>query len=295
MEDKPDAGRALAGSFEPPSKNDWLHDPPRRDPCHRMDWLSHLSLTPPPWLAPLLLAPVIGSFMGVLIQRLPDGRPVAIARSVCDRCAHPLGVRDLVPLLSYLLAKGRCRYCREPIGPFVLAIELAAAAVPVWAALAGVADVWFACVLGWTLLTLAWIDARTMILPDVLTLPLLIAGLAATWLTDPEALTNHLIAAVCGYLSLAAVAWSYRRLRGRDGLGLGDANLLAALGAWLGLGLLPLTLFIAACLGLLATGGAVLAGKRMTGGTAIPFGPFLAMAGWLLWLYADALEKWMPF
>lgn len=245
------------------------------------------------WLPPLLAAPVVGSFLGVLIDRLPEGRPVILARSACDHCGHRLGARDLVPLVSYAMTRGRCRHCHAPIGPFPLAIELAALTVAVWAVLAAGDDVWFACGLGWTLLALSWIDIRTLLLPDVLTLPLLAAGLGLTWLSDPDALTDHAVAAAAGYLGLTAVALGYRRLRGRDGLGLGDAKLLGALGAWLGLGLLPMTLWAAASLGLLAAGAAALVGRRITAATAIPFGPFLALAGWLLWLYGDRLDDWL--
>lgn len=228
--------------------------------------------------APIVLAPFIGSFLGVLVRRLSEGRPVALARSTCEHCGHRLGSGDLIPFLSYPLARGRCRYCGEPIGLFHFAIELAALPIAVWAMTAGSDAPWIACLFGWALLTLAWIDLRAMILPDVLTLPLLALGLVITEISRPEALVDHLLAAAFGYLSLAAVAWACRRFRGRDGLGMGDAKLLAAICAWLGLSLLPLALLLAAWAGLVAAGGAALAGKRMTAATAIPFGPFLALS-----------------
>ena len=246
------------------------------------------------WLPPVLLAPFIGSFMGVLVIRLADGRPVAISRSACDHCGHLLGVRDLLPLLSYVMLRGRCRYCGQMIGSFPPAIELAALGVAVWAAsVVEGAYVWFACMLGWTLLTAGWIDLRTMILPDVLTLPLLLIGLMVTAVAAPDALLDHCLAAALGYLVLFGTALTYRWLRGRDGLGLGDAKLLAALGAWLGLAELPALLLLSSCLGLLAAGMAALGGRRMTASTAIPFGPFLALSGWLLWLYADWFDAWV--
>jgi leader peptidase (prepilin peptidase)/N-methyltransferase len=246
-------------------------------------------------ILPVLLAPFIGSFLGVLILRLPAGRPVVFARSCCDRCGHRLGPRDLIPLLSYALTQGSCRYCGQPIGRFGVLIELAATGLAAWAAasLTG-EEVWAGCLFGWTLLTVAWIDMRTMRLPDTLTLPLLLAGLLQTGLTDPGGLTDHALAAVLGYLFLYSVAWTYRRLRGRDGLGLGDAKLLAAIGAWTGLGTtlgaLPAVLLLAACLGLSAVAGAKCLGKTITSSTAIPFGPFLSLAGWLIWLYPNVLD-----
>jgi len=244
----------------------------------------------PYWLPPLVVAPFIGSFLGVLIQRLPESRAVVLGRSTCDHCGHRLGVADLVPIVSFVLSRRKCRYCGARIGVFPLAIELAALALAAWASITVEdGDLWMTCLFGWTLLTLAWIDLRTMMLPDVLTLPLLAAGLAATELIDPDSFASHGIAAAVGYFSLLAVAWSYRRLRGRDGIGLGDAKLLGAIGAWLGLALLPITLLLAACLGLLAAGCAALAGRRVAAATAIPFGPCLALAAWLLWLYGDRL------
>jgi leader peptidase (prepilin peptidase)/N-methyltransferase len=248
----------------------------------------------PAWLPPVLFAPFVGSFIGVLIVRLPLGRPVIFGRSLCDRCDHKLAARDLIPILSYTISRGRCRYCQQPIGPLLLSVELAACCVALWAVAVTEDNVWATCLLGWALLSLAWIDVRTMLLPDVITLPLVIAGLAVAWLSDPDAAAEHAIAAILGYLSLAAFAWSYRQLRRRDGVGMGDAKLFAAAGAWLGLTVLPLTLFLAAVMGLFAAGCLWLRGAKLTATTAIPFGPCLAAAIWLLWLYEPGRGDWMP-
>ncbi len=234
-------------------------------------------------LWPVAAAPFVGSFCGVLIRRLPAGRGVVGGRSACEACGHALGVRDLVPVASFLALRGRCRFCGAPIGWDTLAVELAAMAVAGWAVLAGLdgAVLWASCVLGWTLLTLAWIDAVCQRLPDVLTLPLILAGLAeAAWL-EPEALSARAFGAACGYTAFWAVAWAYRRARGREGLGLGDAKLLAAGGAWVGGWLLGDVVLAAALAGLawaLRRGRPDLAAR-------VPFGPFLAGGIWLVWLY----------
>ena len=272
----------------------------------------------PPWLPPLLAAPVIGSFAGVLIRRLPTGRPVALARSQCEACGHVLSAAELVPVLSFLALRGRCRACRAPIPRFHPLVELAALLVAASAALApallatlgagalplsglflsaglspaggagtdgtalGSADLWASCGLGWTLLALAWIDARHFLLPDVLTLPLLLAGLAVCATLEPWALQNHLLGAVLGYAGLRAVALAYRALRGRDGLGAGDAKLFAACGAWLGWAALPDLLLLAALLGLATAAALRLRGHAVGRATALPFGPQLAAACWVL-------------
>jgi leader peptidase (prepilin peptidase) / N-methyltransferase len=236
---------------------------------------------------PILVAPFIGSFLGVLIARLPAGLPVAMTRSRCETCHRTLGPADLVPLVSYALLRGRCRTCRAPIGGQHLAIELAALAVALWAFTVDAEPVplWIDCGLGWTLLTLAWIDWRHMRLPDVLTLPLLLLGLTATWLESPADLTDHAIGALAGYLGFRALAWAYRMLRGRYGLGLGDAKLLGAAGAWLGWMALPDVILIAAICGIMVALAAGLRRGRLDGGMAIPFGPCLAIAIWLVRLY----------
>ena len=148
------------------------------------------------------------------------------------------------------------------------------------------ARLWFDCVLGWTLLALGWIDWEHMILPDALTLPLIPLGLAATaWTGAPETNLDHAAATLVGYVAFRAVSAAYRRLRGRDGLGEGDAKLLAAGGAWLGLsGLAPMIL-LGATSGLLLAGLQALRGRPVSATTALPFGTNLAFGFWLLRLY----------
>ena len=243
-------------------------------------------MTLPSWLLPLLVGPVIGSFLGVLVRRLPAGGAVAWERSRCEACGRTLPWSEMIPIASFAIQRGRCRDCGAAIHPAHLWIELAALAVAAWAATMDDGPrLWADCALGWTLLALAWIDAEHMILPDVLTLPLIPAGLAWSLWMEPEALGDRAIGAAAGYLALRLIELAYRRLRGRDGLGQGDAKLLAAGGAWLGWqGLGPVVL-AAALGGLAAAAVAALRGRKIDAATALPFGPFLAGAIWLVWLY----------
>jgi leader peptidase (prepilin peptidase)/N-methyltransferase len=233
----------------------------------------------------LIVAPFVGSFAGVLVRRLPPGHPVVIARSRCEHCDAALGIADLIPLASWLATGGRCRHCGARLGGFYPGVELAAvaiAAISLWFD-RGMAA-WLDAVLGWWLLTLGWIDARSGILPDPLTLPLLLAGLAATALAPGESL-DRAAGAVAGYVLLVAVELAYRRWRGRDGLGRGDAKLFAAAGAWVGAVGLPGVLFGAALGALVFAAALALAGRRLDRHSALPFGPFLAAATWGVWLF----------
>jgi leader peptidase (prepilin peptidase)/N-methyltransferase len=241
----------------------------------------------PDWLLPVLVSPFIGSFLGVLIQRLPDGDDVVAARSHCKACHRTLGPADLIPIVSYLAMRGRCRHCGAPIGRFHLLVELAAFFIAIWAATADDGlRLWADCVLGWTLLALALIDARHMILPDILTLPLVLAGLGFAWFLEPDRIVDHAAGAAIGWLLFWAVSRLYRLLRGRDGLGEGDAKLLAASGAWVTWAGLGPVMLAAALTGLGVALVGWLRGGKATATTAIPFGPPLAFATWLVWLYA---------
>jgi len=244
----------------------------------------------PDWLLPVLVSPFIGSFLGVLIQRLPDGHDVVATRSHCNACHRTLGPADLIPVVSYLAARGRCRHCGAPIGRFHLLVELAALLVAIWAvAVDDGMRSWADCALGWTLLALAWVDARHMILPDVLTLPLVLAGLGFAWFLEPDRIVDHAAGAAIGWLLFWAVSRLYRLLRGRDGLGEGDAKLLAASGAWVTWSGLGPVMLVAALAGLAQALFIRLRGGNLSAASAIPFGPPLVFATWLVWLYAPRI------
>jgi leader peptidase (prepilin peptidase)/N-methyltransferase len=228
-------------------------------------------------LIAIVFAPFIGSFLGVVALRLPEDRAIGWSRSACERCGHVLSAGDLVPIASFIALRGRCRYCRAQIGGFALVIELAALAVAVWAGLE--TSGWIlavTCVFGWTLLLLAVIDWRVQLLPDVITLPLLAAGLSAAFF-------------FAGFMVLAFISQLYRVLRGREGLGLGDAKLLAALGAWVAWEGLPTVLLWGSLLGLLFALGRAVTGGSVRLSDRLPFGVFLASGGWLVWLYGPLL------
>jgi leader peptidase (prepilin peptidase) / N-methyltransferase len=228
----------------------------------------------------------VGSFAGVVIDRLPAEEGFVGGRSRCPHCGAALTMADLVPLVSWLAARGRCRHCGGWLGWFYPAVELAALAIAlVSLAVDRGALAWLDAALGWWLLVLAWIDWRHTILPDVLTLPLILFGLAAAGALEPENLGDPLTGAIGGYLGLWLVAWIYRRLRGREGLGMGDAKLLAASGAWVGAGGLPSVLAGAAITALVVAGAMMLMGYRLDRHSALPFGPFLAAATWCVWLF----------
>ena len=169
-------------------------------------------------LWPLLAAPFAGSVLGVLVRRLPAGRPVGLARSACEACGRRLPAWELVPLVSFVALRGRCAGCRAPIAPFHCWIELAALAVAAWV-VAVSAFVWADCVLGWSLLALAWIDWEHCRLPDALTLPLILLGLGEAWWWEPWALPDRAIGAAAGYMLFRLVAAAYHAWRGGRGWG----------------------------------------------------------------------------
>ncbi len=248
-------------------------------------------ITPDAWIL-LAASPLIGSFLGMLVYRLPEGMPIAFARSACTTCHAPLGVIDLIPVLGWLIRGGKCSHCGEPISPVYPLIELGTIAVALWALTATSGTVlWLSFGIGSTLIVLAVIDWRTMTLPDALTLPLIAAGLVAALFLWPEHFSDHAMGAAAGYAIFFAVEHLYARLRGRPGLGRGDSKLLAAAGAWVEWRGLPGVVLIAAVSALATFAGWTMV-KRLKGEDAvlagdmrIPFGPFLCIGLWLTWLY----------
>lgn len=233
-------------------------------------------------LAGALIGAILGSFLATLILRWPQGRSVVRGRSACDGCGRTLVARDLIPLLSAMVQRGRCRTCGARIDPLHGRVEAGCAIIGALA-IGGMPDLggigW--ALLGWMLLTLAILDWRHFWLPDALTLPLAFLGLTiGLWATDVM-LIDRIIGAAAGYGALLTMALGYRALRGRDGLGLGDAKLLGALGAWFGWQALPFILLIASIMGL----AVMLAIGRAKSRTArVPLGTFLALAALPAWI-----------
>lgn len=238
----------------------------------------------PSILVPLLLlvaAPAVGSFACLVADRWPD-QSVIIGRSECDHCGAPLRYRDLVPLAGWLTARGTSRCCGKPLRAVLVMAECAALAVTAWALWVVPGPVgWISVGLAWALLALSLVDLAHLRLPDVGTLGLILAGLvlAAIGWTGP--VWQHALGAVVGFGVLAGIGWAYREVRGADGLGLGDAKLLAAAGAWCGVVALPSILLIGCVSGIVM---ALLLG-RVQAKAAVPFGPALALGFWVTWLH----------
>lgn len=229
---------------------------------------------------------VVGSFLNLVAVRLPRDAPIAMSRSRAECCGATLSAAELVPIASWIIQKGRCRRCAAPITARHPLVELTGAAIGIWAGLASATptEMILTALFGWQLLLIALIDADELWLPDRLTVPLLISGLIAAWLTERSVLDGVLGAAV-GLVVLWAVGAAYRRLRGASGLGGGDPILFAALGAWVGWTGLPSVLLWACAAGLSWVAARRLTGRPLAPTEPLPFGPFLAVGGWLTWLY----------
>lgn len=233
---------------------------------------------------------IFGSFIAALTWRWPAGRSIVAGRSRCDHCDTVLGPADLIPVVSIIFLGGRCRYCGTPIAPRYLAIEVAAGTIGALSMLAAPGlDGALGAGFGWALLALAILDSEHFWLPDVIVLPMLVAGLVAA-LAGPPLLTERLIGAVAGFAVLTALAAAYRHRTGRSGLGGGDPKLLAAIGAWLGWQALPLVVLLAATLGLMLVAVDHLRGREVTRHSRVPLGALLATVAWPLWL-AGSLER----
>lgn len=243
-------------------------------------------------LAALALGLVIGSFLNVVIARLPKGESIISPRSRCPKCRKPIRPWDNVPVLSWFLLKGRCRDCGKKISWRYPLIE-ASAGILLWLVALRVEHPALlvphaAFVLA--LLAIAWIDLDTRTIPDALTIPGVGIGLAAS-LFGPPGLGAALLGAAVGGTSLWLVGYLYERSTGVPGMGGGDVKLAAMMGAFLGMGGVFGAIFLASLLGSIF-GAALIALGRGSRRTAIPFGTFLAPSAIVLLLYGDRLARW---
>ncbi|MBW3833447.1 prepilin peptidase [Aeromonas hydrophila] len=279
------------------------------DVFHSLPWL-YFSLV-------FLFSLMIGSFLNVVIHRLPimlerewqaeylgyfnpetqpqqeDRYNLMVPRSACPHCGHAITAMENIPLLSWLWLKGRCRECQAPISvryPLVelltalLSLVVAATFPPGWALLA-------ALLLTWVLVALTFIDLDKMLLPDQLTLPLLWGGLLFNLAGGFIPLADAVIGAMAGYLVLWSLYWAFKLLTGKEGMGYGDFKLLAALGAWLGWQALPIVLLLSSLVGAFIGIGLILL-RNHHQNNPIPFGPYLAIAGWIALLWGDTITRW---
>jgi leader peptidase (prepilin peptidase) / N-methyltransferase len=257
---------------------------------------------------------LVGSFLNVVIYRLPkmmerswqqearailslpeepaaDTFNLATPASRCPSCGHRIRWFENIPLLSWMVLRGKCSACASPISIRYPLIELTAGLMAAVTALQFGFSGWTLALVaaGWVLLALAMIDFDTTLLPDDLIYPLLWAGLLlAVASLSPVSLTDAVIGAAAGYLALWSVYWAFKLLTGKEGMGFGDFKLLAALGAWLGWQMLPLVILLSSLVGAVV-GGLLLATGAVKRDQGIPFGPYLAGAGWIALLWGEQL------
>ena len=262
-----------------------------------------------------LLGLAVGSFLNVVIHRLPimmerewraqcaeisadeatpEAEPFNLAtpRSRCPHCGHAITALENIPVLSYLWLRGKCSGCGARISARYPLIEAVTAALSIavvwhfgfaWPALGGL-------FLTWALLALTMIDVDHQLLPDSITLPFLWIGLGLSLFgiyTDSQ---TAIIGALAGYLSLWSVYWLFKKLTGKEGMGFGDFKLLALLGAWMGWQMLPVIILLSSAVGAVVGIGLILLRGRDKN-IPIPFGPYLAAAGWLALLWGQDLTN----
>lgn len=266
-----------------------------------------------------LLGLLVGSFLNVVSLRLPrlmeyewraqcaelqgaeppEDEPPGLTwdRSRCPHCGHGITALENIPVVSYLALRGRCSACRAPISLQYPVVELLTGVLAVWVVVhfgpttAAAGGILFA----WVMLAGSVIDIREQLLPDSLTLPLLWAGLLFNLQGTYASLPDAVIGAAAGYLSLWCVYHAFRLITGKEGMGYGDFKLLAAIGAWLGWQLLPVVILFASLVGVVAGVGMILFLGRDRQ-LPIPFGPYLAAAGFLAMLYgADVTQAYLRF
>lgn len=263
----------------------------------------------------LILGLLVGSFLNVVIYRLPvmmergwkaecaecfpdanievDETPfnLVLPHSRCPKCDHLIGPLENIPLVSWLIQKGRCKHCDCKISARYPSIEMLTGLMSLAVALVLPFGwpVLFALIFTWVLISLTFIDFDTMLLPDQLTLPLIWLGLLVNMAGSFTNLQDAVLGAVFGYMSLWSIYWGFKLLTGKEGMGYGDFKLLAALGAWFGWQALPLIILLSSFAGAII-GIAVIAASKDKESRPLPFGPYLAIAGWVYLVYGVELN-----
>ncbi|MFB1486659.1 MULTISPECIES: A24 family peptidase [unclassified Thiocapsa] len=284
-----------------------------------MDWIDVFEQTPLLLYAvSILVGLIVGSFLNVVILRLPrmledewsrdcaelSGTPsandqpeqkrlsLAHPPSTCSHCGHRIRAHENIPVLSYLLLRGRCSACGAEIGLRYPLVESFTALLTLIVILQlGLGwQTGPALLLTWALIALAAIDFDTQLLPDNITLPLVWLGLILSLFTVFTDSHSAIIGAVAGYLSLWSIFHLFRLTTGKEGMGYGDFKLLALLGAWLGWQFLPQIILLSALTGAVLGAALILSGRHERG-APMPFGPFLAAAGWISLIWGEQINQ----
>jgi leader peptidase (prepilin peptidase)/N-methyltransferase len=268
------------------------------------------------WILIILLGLIFGSFINLVIYRLPimlenewkrEGfikkyllsfikeKPfnLMVPPSFCPKCKHPINFWDNIPIISFLLLRGKCRHCHAPISIRYPLIELLSCFMSVLVAWRwGVTwQTFFLLPLTWALIVLTFIDIEHLILPNVITIPCIWLGLIASLghlFVPPE---EAILGAIGGYVFLWGAAKLFKIIRGIEGMGHGDFKLLAVFGAWCGWRVLPSMILFAALCGVVI-GGLIWIGKKYSFTRPIPFGPFIALSGWLTLMWSAQAINW---
>ncbi|MDJ0881270.1 MAG: A24 family peptidase [Gammaproteobacteria bacterium] len=262
----------------------------------------------------LILGLLVGSFLNVVIYRLPimmqrewrgdclefleqteetetEKYNLVVPRSRCSKCGHQITALENIPLLSYLFLGGKCSSCKTHISLQYPLVELFTGLISLWIAVHfGLSlQTVFALVLSWSLIAASGIDISHKLLPDNITLPLLWLGILLGYFNVFVDLETSVIGAMAGYLSLWSVYIVFKIITGKEGMGYGDFKLLAMLGAWMGWKMLFVIILTSSLVGAIV-GISMIVLKKTERGTQIPFGPYLAAAGWLSLLYGEQLN-----
>ena len=267
-----------------------------------------------------VLSLLIGSFLNVVIYRFPkmleqgwylecrefladevsdipakEIAPVTLStpNSTCPSCGHGIKFYENIPVLSWLFLKGKCSQCKNTISVRYPIIEAVTSLLSVVIAYKyGVTEqTCYLLILTWGLVALTMIDFDTMLLPDQITLPLLWLGLLININGTFIPLEQSVIGAAVGYLSLYCIFWLFKLITGKEGMGYGDFKLVAVFGAWMGWQLLPVLILMASLVGAIV-GLSLIAFKGHQREQAIPFGPYLAVAGWITLLWGEGIWQW---
>jgi leader peptidase (prepilin peptidase)/N-methyltransferase len=261
-----------------------------------------------------LLGLCVGSFLNVVIHRLPkmmeqewlaqcadlrgetpspaEVLSLARPRSRCPSCGHQITVLENIPIVSYLILRGKCSKCAAPISARYPVVEAATGLLSAYAAwhFGPTPQALGALIVLWALIALTAIDLDTQLLPDSITLPLLWIGLALNLAGTYVDISSAVIGAMVGYLTLWSVFWLFKLATGKEGMGYGDFKLLAALGAWLGWQMLPVIILLSSIVGAVV-GISLIVFSRHGRNTPIPFGPYLAAAGIIALFWGPQLTR----